>query len=285
MVSGVWLVNGVDLDAVAWSIETTDGLQVTPKWLADDLEVAGWHGSLDVHGEAGQQRRPFKSGRWKASMWVLGVDPSTGANLPQGPGLAAYMARVDELARLFHSRSLTIAHVRPDGTTRQAVGHLAAEPLDFTLSPGSPWFGRFVVDVVLPDPFWYEAAATTVSATLATGGVLDLSVFAKATAPMRAVDLRFGPGNNPSLSHAGGFFAWDGVIAAGNELLAKCDPRDPTLGAGTGGAWSPAYSGIRYGPGPSWFELDPRVSTAALSHSGGGSMSVSVSARIAHLTS
>lgn len=279
-----YLVNGVDLRSLAWRIEAGEGLQTTPAWEGDDLAVAGWYGSLDVHAEAGQQRRPFGPGRWPVRMWVQGVDPETGA-MPSDPDdLARYLTNVDTLTRLFHARSLTIVHPRADGD-RQAVGHLGSEPLDFTRQPSSPWFGQFVVDVVLPDPFWYEPVTATASATLATGGVLDLSVFAKATAPMRAVDLRFGPGNNPTLSHAGASFGWSGVIAAGNELLARCDPRDPTLSAGTGGAWSPAYSGISYLPGPSWFELDPRVSTATLSHTGGGTQFVSVSARIAHLTS
>lgn len=279
-----YLVNGTDLRSLAWRIETGEGLQSTPAWQGDDLDVAGWYGSLDVHAEAGQQRRPFGPGTWSVRMWVKGVDPTTGA-LPSDPDdLAQYLANVATLTRLFHARSLTVVHPRADGD-RQAVGHLGSKPLDFTRVPSSPWFGQFVVEVVLPDPFWYEPAAVTASATLATGGVLDLSVFAKATAPMRAVDLRFGPGNNPSLAHAGATFGWGGIVEAGTELLARCDPRDPTLGAGVGGAWSPAYPGMSYGPGPSWFEIDPRVSTATLTHTGGGSMPVSVSARIAHLTS
>lgn len=279
-----FLVNGEDLRSLAWRIETGEGLQSTPAWQGDDLEVAGWYGSLDVHGESGLQRRPFGPGTWSARMWVKGVDPDTGA-LPSDPeDLAQYLANVDRLTRLFHARSLTISHPRADGD-RQAVGHLGGNPLDFTRVPSSPWFGSYRVDVVLPDPFWYEPVPVTASSPgLATGGVLDLSAFTKATAPMRAVDLRFGAGNNPSLSHAGAFWAWDGVIGSGNELGVACDPRDPSLFAAVG-AWSPAYSGIRYNPGPSWFELDPNTPSATLAHTGGELMSVAVTARIAHLTS
>lgn len=282
--SGVWFVNNVDLDTVASVIETTEGHRSTPGLVGEDLSVVGWHGGLDVHAEPGQQRRPFGVGRWSAQMAVHGVDPTTGARLPNGESLGAVLDRVDQLNRMFHARSLTIRHVRPDGSIREATGHLSSEPLDHTLLPGSPWFGRFVVEVVLPDPFWYAPTPVTVEATLATTGVVDLSPFAAATAPMRAVDLRFGPGNNPSLAHAGGFWAWDGVISSGRQLGAQCDPRDPSLFAAVG-AWSPAYSGIRYSPGPSWFELDPTSPTAVLTHLGGGTQFVSVTARLAHLTS
>lgn len=281
-----YLVNGFDLRNVAWRIETGQGLQQTPAWQGDDLDVAGWYGSLDVHAEPGQQRRPFGPGRWgPVRMWVKGVDPQTGA-MPSDPSdLARYLANVDTLARVFHARSLTIVHPRADGD-RQAVGHLGGDPLDFTRQPSSPWFGQFVVDVVLPDPFWYEQLPVTAAAVLPNGGSLSMAPFAKATAPMRASELRFGPGNNPSLQHAGGFWAWDGITATGRELIAQCDPRDPVLvGGGSWPANTPAYAGIRYSPGPSWFEIDPTVPTATLTHTGGGSMSVAVSARIAHLTS
>lgn len=279
-----WLVNGVDLAGVAHNIEASDGLFSAPGVLADDLPVAGWHGELDPHAEPGQQRRPIRPGVWSAQMWVLGVDPSTGALLDGQAGLIACQNRITALARLFHSRSLAITHQRHDGTSRRAVGHLSGDQIQFDVRPGSPWFGRFFVEVVLPDPFWYDTGSpVTASASVSTGGPIDLSPFAAASAPMRNCLIEFGPGSNPSLSHAGNTLSWLSVIASGQSLGVNTDPRDPALYAAAG-AWTPSYLPLAYTPGPTWFELDPTVPTASLTHSGGSVMQVSVTAQLAHLT-
>ncbi len=279
-----WRLNGVDLHTVAWQVEGRDGQMVAPELLADDLPVAGWHGELDPHAEQGQQRRPFGRGSWKLTGWVLGVDPLTGAVLPEYGSLLAAQQRGEELLKLLYARSVRVEHVRGDGT-RQAIGHLDGRGVPVELNPGSPWFGRIRADLTLPDPFWYDTGSpVTASATLATGGTLSLAAFASASAPMRNTTVEFGVGNNPSLAHAGGFVAWDGLITSGRALGVGTDPRDPSLFAAAG-AWTPAYSGLRYSPGPTWFELDPAVPTAVLSHTGGGSQFVSVTAQLAHLTS
>ncbi len=278
-----WRLNSTDLHTVAWQVEGREGQMVGPEILADDLAVAGWHGELDPHAEQGQQRRPFGRGSWKLTGWVLGVDPLTGAVLPEYGSLLAAQQRGEELLRLLYARSVRVEHVRGDGT-RQAVGHLDGRGVPVELNPASPWFGRIKADLVLPDPFWYDTGSpVTASATLATGGTLSLAAFAAASAPMRNTTVEFGVGNNPSLAHAGGFVAWDGVITSGRALGVGTNPRDPSLYAAAG-AWTPAYSGLRYSPGPTWFELDPTVPTAVLSHTGGGSQFVSVTAQLAHLT-
>lgn len=279
-----WRLNGTDLHTVAWQVEGREGQMVGPELLSDDVAVAGWHGELDPHSATGQQRRPFGRGSWKLTGWVLGVDPVTGAVLPQLGSLLAAQQRGEELLRLLYSRSVRVEHVRGDGTTRQAYGHLDGRGVPVELNPQSPWFGRISADLVLPDPFWYDTGApVTASASLTTGGTLDLSDFGSASAPMRATTVEFGSGNNPSLSHAGGYLTWGSVISSGRVLGVTTDPRDPSLYAAVG-AWTPSYEPLSYGPGPAWFELDPTVSTAVLTHAGGGSMDVSVTARLTHLT-
>lgn len=279
-----WRINGLDLHTVAWQVEGRDGQMVGPELLADDLPVAGWHGELDPYAEAGQQRRPFGRGSWKLTAWVLGVDPITGAIIPELGSLAAAQARGQEILRALYARSVLIEHVRADGTTRQAVGHLDGRGVPVELNPDSPWFGRITADLLLSDPFWYEPGSpTTVSGSYTTGATIDLSAFAAASAPMRAVTIEYGPGSNPNLSHAGTNLAWLSVITSGRSLGINTDPRDPSLYAAAG-AWTPTYPPLQYSPGPSWFELDPRVPTATITHTGGGSLSVSITARLAHLT-
>lgn len=279
-----WRLNALDLHTVARQVEGREGQMVGPDLLADDIPIAGWHGELDPHGEQGQQRRPFGRGSWKLTGWVLGVDPVTGAVLPQLGSLAAVQARGEEILRELYSRTVRIEHVRADGTTRQAYGHLDGRGVPVELNPNHPWFGRISADLTLPDPFWYDTAApVSVSASLATGGTLDLSAFSAASAPQRSVTITFGAGNNPSLTHAGGVLTWGSTISAGRVLGLACDPRDPSLYAAAG-AWTPTYAPLSYSPGPSWFELDPSAPTASLVHTGGGQMAVSVTARLAHLT-
>lgn len=279
-----WRINGLDLHTVAWQIEGREGQMVGPDLLADDLQVAGWHGELDPHAEQGQQRRPFGRGSWKLTGWVLGVDPVTGQVLDWSGSLAAAQARGDELLRALYSRRVVIEHDRTDGTTRQAVGHLDGRGVPVELNPQSPWFGRISADLILPDPFWYPTSPpVTVTASVTNGGTVDLSPFAAASAPMRAAIVEFGPGNNPSLAHAGGALSWLSTISSGRALGVATDPKDPSLYAAAG-SWTPSYTPLQYTPGPSWFELDPTQPTATLGHTGGGTMQVSVTARLAHLT-
>lgn len=279
-----WALNGVDLHTLAWQVEGRDRQMVSPELLADDIAVAGWHGELDPHGLPGQQRRPFGRGSWRLTGWVLGVDPTTGAVLDWAGSLAAAQQRGEELLRILNSRTVTIRHTRTDGTTRQAVGHLDGRGVAVDLVPQSPWFGRIQADLILPDPFWYDTGSpVTVAASLTTGSTLDLSPFASASAPMRATQVEFGPANNPGLSHAGNVITWGSIITAGRALGINTDPRDPALYAAAG-TWTPTYEPLAYSPGPAWFELDPTVPTATFVHTGGGTASVSVTARLAHLT-
>lgn len=279
-----WRLNALDLHTVAWQVEGREGQMVGPELLADDIPVAGWHGELDPHVDPGQQRRPFGRGSWRLTGWVLGVNPTTGAVLPELGSLAAVQARGEELLKALYARSVQVQHVRADGTTRQAYGHLDGRGVPVELNPNSPWFGRIKADLILPDPFWYDTATPpTVTGSYTTGATVDLSAFTAASAPMRAVTVEWGVGNNPVLSHAGGALGWGSVISSGRALGVNTDPRDPSLYAAAG-AWTPSYTPLTYTPGPAWFELDPNSPTAVLAHTGGGSMAMSITARLAHLT-
>jgi hypothetical protein len=284
-VSDPYLINNTDLSTFASKIETAEGLQVTPEFRDEDIEIPSAHGVLDLQADPSSPRRRYGAGRIRFNMWVKGVDPDTGVK-PSGTALDAYFARVDEMVRLFHARTLQIDHTRPDGT-RRAIGRLVGE-LDFTREPSSPWFGRYVADVVIPGAFWADTTPITVGTPaggVATGTSFSLADFAPANAPIADGVVAFGPGSNPTFIQGGTFLAYDGIIAAGRELTVDCS--DWSLGAGAGDPWLPDRAAIRYNPGPSWFELDPTAEPleASLTHTGGGLMTVSLTATRKYLTS
>lgn len=286
MALDTYLVNSVDLRSAAWRIETAEGLQDAPEFRGQDPVVPGLHGALDMDSDPTAPRRRYDVGSITFALWLKGVDKVTGLAPSDPYDLSPYNARLGELNRLFNARQLRIEHPRSDGT-RTAVAKLA-EPLRPVRAPASPWFGSVVAKCVIPGAFWEGPDALTASATLTTGGVLSLAAFAGCDAPITDAVLTFGPGNNPTLIQGGVFVGYQGVIPAGRQLLIDCG--DWRTAAGTGGAWSgggPLDANVIYEPGPSWFELDPTQTppTAVLTHTGGGSMAVSLTARPKYLTS
>lgn len=270
-------VNGVDLDRLVSNVGSLAGLLRAPPRRGTGTVVPGRHGVLRP------ATRAFGPGRLTLPMWVAGADAVTGDNLAGDPAVTAFYALVDELVGLFHAPMVTITHELPAGETRRAVGDLVDEPMDFTRQLGSPLFGQVSVELELPDPFWFDPAEVTASGTVATGGFVDLAPFAGSTGPVADGVVTFGPGSNPTLIQGGAFVAYDGIIAAGRQLTVDCG--DWSLGTGSGTVWTPNVALLRYGPGPSWFELDPTgPGQAVLTHTGGGSMFVSFTGRRRYLT-
>lgn len=280
-----YVVNGVDLRSLAWRIETAAGLQDQPEQRGDDVVIPQMHGTLDPAADAAAPRRRYGPGTITFNMWVKGVDLSTGLAPTSFDDMSAYFARLSTLERLFAARTLSILHPRPDGD-RRAIGRVLT-PIKPVREPSSPWFGRFVTECTIPSAFWRGVSPVTAAATVATGASVPLSPFASSSAPIADAVLTFGPGSNPLLTYGGGYFRYNGVIAAGRQLQVDCSTWQ--LGPGAGTAWVPSLTNVEYNPGPSWFEFDPASAggapAAVLAHTGGGTMSVSITARNAYLAS
>lgn len=274
-------LNGVDLSTLVRNVESLAALLRTPPRRGSNLLVPGRHGQLS------RADRPFDAGELVLPMWVVGADEVTGESLAGDAAVTAFYSHVDELVSLLHAPALTFDHTLPDTSVRRVVAELAGgEPLEFTRQVGSPLFGRVDVPISLPDAFWFEPTTTSTGAlTFTSGQERTLAEFAGATAPMADLDIVFGQGNNPELHQVGtdGFVAYDGVIGPGQTLTIHCDDTHPTPLEGTGGL-VPDYTKLRYLP-PRWFELDPTAGLdVALVHTGGGSMSCTVSGNRKFLT-
>lgn len=276
-------VNGVDLSSLVRNVESLAGLLRTPERLAGSIAIPGRNGRLRQPG------RTFESGEIVLPLWVVGADAVTGANLTGDPAVTSYYARVDELVRLLHAATLTIDHTLPNGSVRRAVAEIADEPLDFTRELGAPLFGRVVVTLTVPDAFWSDlTSVTTGPHLLATGATQALSGFAGATAPMDELVVTFGPGANPELTQvsSGYLLAYDGVISADRQV--QVDTAAWTVGPGSGTAWTPDVTKLRFGPEARFFTLLPEAGgvapTVRLTHTGGGSVSVTVAGKRKYLT-
>jgi hypothetical protein len=280
-----YFVDGVDLSTYTTQIEVGEGLQDTPGTVGDNIALPGMDGALEVFGAPGQPRRPDRQGRLTLDMWLIGVDPDTGELLDSAGTAQAYQQRWDELVRMFHRRRVLVDHPRADGT-RRALAHLVpGETMAPSNRSASPWFGRFRVSLAIPGAHWTDLGPITTGPTaLTTNGMLDLGLFATATAPCTELTITFGPGNNPRLSTSYGFVGYNGVIAAGRQLTINTATGE--LGSGSGQLWTPTYDNLIYSPGPRYFEIDPSEPLQAiLTHTTGGSMSVEVAGKRRYRTS
>lgn len=283
-----YFVDGVDLTSFAQRIETAEGLQATPGVVGDDVPLPLRDGALQVLGALGQPRRADALGKIVFNLWLKGIDPSTGTLIPNTYEASAeqWFASWDTLVRLFHRRTVTIDHPRPDGTTRRAIAHLIPdESIVPSRIPSSPWFGRFKATFVLPAAHWTDLTEVTTGVqSLVTGESLSLAAFSAATAPCTELTVVFGAGNNPRLSTSYSHIGWNEVIAAGREL--GIDTASGQTNQASGAAWTPGYDFLTYSPGPRLFEIDPSEPLeAVLTHTTGGTMDVEVSGKRRYRTS
>lgn len=277
-----YLLNGFVLNNLATRIEVAENLQTTPGTVGDDVEIDGMDGVFDPYADPASPRRAEGPGSISFTMSLLGVDPTTGL-VPGGSSAAAqYFSRWDEMVRRFHRRTLTVAHPRPDGTTRTAVARLLGS-IPPSREPASAWFGRFKADLLIPSGFWEDG--TTVDTGLVTvdsGGTLDLSGFATATAPcscsVRWSGTSGAAANNPKITLNSRSFQWAAVIDAGRQVLADSDTGLITEGAGS--AWTPGYSTHVVVGSRRYFEVDPSdASQSAVITTTGGSVQVQVAGK------
>lgn len=265
-------VNGVSLDSYCYMLTDMSGLMSTPSKRGVNVTVPGRHGTIRV------PRKRYEENDLILKMWVLGANPD--GTIPAGSTeLREFIKRRDELLRLFWAETCTIAYTRPDGTTVQCTCEVE-DVVDFSRQWADP-MASVSIALKMPGAFWEDA--TPVNQTITTGPAVDLTVFASATAPMQELTLTFGPSNNPMLTHGQRYVKYNGVIAAGRQL--ELNTANWQVSSGTGTPWTPDLRQIEFGPGPTWFELDPMTTPfqATLTHTTGSAASVTVSGRRKYL--
>lgn len=265
------LVNGEPI--TGWcDIEGLTNLIVAPPPRGANVTVPGRHGVIRT------PRKPRAAAEIVLPLWVKGVNRSDG-NIP--PRSAARLhENIDYLLTIFHGETVELEYVRDDGTSRTVTAELAEEPVVAFRERSYPPLARLSVPLTLFDPFWTEDrdVATTITGVTGTAGALN--AFAGSTAPITdAVITFYGPVSNPSLAIGDRWVRYNGVIAAGRQLVLEC--AHWRAGPGTGSTWSPDERQVYREPGPCWLEIPPSYNalTATFTHTGGGSATVEIAGR------
>lgn len=268
-------INGVSLASLAYMLPDTSGMFGAPARRGANVVVPGRHGTVRT------ARKRFDETEHVLEFWVIGA--LADGTIPGGSTEAReFYQRRDELLRILGAETLDMAFTRPDGTVLTCTCEVV-DAIDWTRVGAEP-LAKVAVALRNPAAFWLESSAVNQTITGVTGTAATLSTFAAATAPMADLTLTFsGPVNNPQLQHGDKFVSYGGTLTSGQQLVISTASWQ--VSAGTGTAWTPDLRNVTFSPGPSWMELDPTLSpfTAVFNHTGGGSASVTITAKRAYL--
>lgn len=206
-------VDGVVLNTLAKNIESITGRLMTPTRRGTNTQLPGRNGEVS-------SEKTFGPGFISLPMWVAGCDDD--GEIPSGStARKAFFANVAELSRLFIGRNdlLDVRQIGPDGTTRQCWAEVL-DAINFAHSSFSDPYGKFAVNLTVPDSFWRDTEDQT-QFFANPGATLDATSFSAATAPMDDLTYEIlGPCNNPKISASNGsYFQYNDVIAAGDTLV------------------------------------------------------------------
>lgn len=271
----LFTANGFNLRQPWCDVEDFGPLLATPSARGDNQVVPGRHGTIRTPHKRYTDSRPT------LPMRVLGVDPVTGGFVADG--VSQLHTNRDTLLRVFHADTVLLEHTLPNGQSRSAYAELLGEPTVATRERSYPPMSRIELDLTLFEGFWFDTLAVSTEITGTTGVVQALTAFDGATAPMDDLTLTFGPCNNPQINFGNSFVKYNGVVAAGRQLVINAG--NWTVNHGTGAAWSPDLRQVEFAPGPRWFSLDPTVAPfeAQFEHTGGGSATCTINGRRRHL--
>jgi hypothetical protein len=265
--------NGVNLSS-PWSwVEDMAPLMVTAGRRGENMVVPGRHGTIRT------PRKRYDGAEFVVPVWVLGVDQVTGATVANP--VSQLRRNVDDMLRIFTTETVELAHTSDDGLVRSATVELAQDPVVVERQRSSPPAARVAFALSLPSAFWEDGEDVT--QTFTSGGPVALTNFAAATAPMQDLILTFGPCNNPTLRHGNRTFTYNGVVAAGQQLVVNTANWLPSSGTGT--PWSPDIRKYTFDPGPALFELDPTLTPfqVQLTHTGTGTATCTITGKRKYL--
>ena len=147
-----WFIDGVELQTFAYGIKAITEGHGLPPIRGKNTVIPFRHGSKAYTKYYGERH-------FSLAMYVVGADPA-GLVPASSSALVDLYANLDTLRQVFGRRDslLSIERVLPDGTTRTAEVEVVGL-MDFDNVRGAT--ARFVVEMMMPDPFWEGPSETT----------------------------------------------------------------------------------------------------------------------------
>lgn len=148
-----WKVNGTTLNTFAFNIETLSGRDNIPPRRGDNIIIPYRPGRLWV--EKQPDERPLTLAMWVKDSDADGVRASTST-----ARRAKLRDNIETLKNLFGVYDTLLSLERKmrlgSGLTTRTAQVECVGMLPFEWEEQHDWFAKFVVELVMPDPFWYE---------------------------------------------------------------------------------------------------------------------------------
>lgn len=266
------MANGFELNTTWCDVEGLTSLIVAPSPRGDNVTVPARHGAIRT------PRKRRDAAEVVLPLWVKGVNRGSGDIPPRAA--ARLHENIDYLLGIFHEETVELEYVRDDATSRTVTAELAAEPVVAVRERSYPPLARVSFALTLFEPFWTEDVDVATTITGVSGSTGALTGFAGSTAPIAdSVVTFYGPVSNPKLSIGDRWVQYNGVIAAGRQLVLECEHWRASSGSGT--SWSPDVRQVYREPGPAWLEIPASRTglTATFTHTGSGSASVEIAGK------
>jgi hypothetical protein len=240
------IVNGVDLNTLAYNISTRTGRSRTPPRRGKNVQIASQHGDVQVPG------KKYAGNSLVLPMWVIGADED--GNVPRDGSMRALMHHnLDRLLRIFGAPVVELLDPMPDGTVRRITGEVL-DIIDPDIQAGGTR-AQFSVTVQTWSAFWEDTSV--VSAAKVGTGVWDVVAFEGATADMDDCIVEFiGPCTNPRLTSPSGIYvAYNAIFTGSQQMRINC--ADWSLdGTNMTESYIPG-TGLDHGGDARWFVLEP----------------------------
>lgn len=242
-------VDGVDLNTLAYNIETLSGRDALPPRRGENKGIAYRQGKR-------WNRKQFDQKVETWAMWVRGCDvdgvvPGTGDR-------AEYNKNLFMLKQLFGKIHAPLALQRkilmPSGLLVLTAEGECNGTMEPTIVGNRATLARFTADIEMADPFWYGAQMAVPVSTA-------LSFNNPGTAITTKMVVRLGPGTNAKLTNlqTGTWLQYQGTIPAGSYVDIDTD-----LFTAKGNGVTNEIAKIRHGGSWSWMDLLPGVNNFTL---------------------
>lgn len=251
-----WEVDGVSLHTRAHSIETLSGREGLPPRRGANAVVAYRRGEV-------WRPKVFAARRLALAMWVKGSDAN--GIIPVAGARAQFNQNLESLKTMFGVIDRELVLTRRKQVLASLLVQTGRAECVGTLEPNmnGPTLGKFVVDLLMSDPFWYGAdvneTVPIVGATLVNTG----------SAAVRNMVIRFnGPLTNPQLVNQSPDIpvavSYVGTIAGGDWVELNTDDYTARDQDGISVIGNVTHSGER-----SWMALFPGSNVMLLNVTGG----------------